>query len=546
MTTPSLPINTEERGDALKKWREAVFLNVARFIAYAATLAYVVLMGVVFEDLQPFFFVVYTLAYALILISAFVSRIPVVYRAYTLVFLIYALGVFSAIEKASLGDGRVWFVLSAIFAVVFLGRRVGLALTLTVTLTWAVLGYMFSSGFLAQPHHDQFSFDIWGGTTITLFVTGLSTVLSIGALLRNLNKTINDSLSLAKISDEQSRELAEQHDALQRRSSALEASARISRKVASLTTSDDILMQTPIMVKSNFNLLSVALFLLGQDSILRLASCEGWNEQAYPRHDYAVSLEEDITGAAIIQNKALSNHTSEKGLQASLPDTRSFAAIPLRGRSNSVKGVMLLQSFDFDGLGEERLATLQILADQTAILMENADLLVAKESALDAERRAYGDITGSAWSDFVSEQSYGGYRRDAEGLKIVPTKPFQPDNENPSCHQVPIRIRGKVIGYVDAHKPEMRAWTISEKDLLDTLARRLESALDSARLYDEIQERANREHLVSQASSRMRESLDVQTVLRAAAEELHRVLGGVAETEIWIAPEDINDDPAID
>ncbi len=546
MTTPSLLINTEKQVDALQKWREAIFLNVIRFIAYAATLAYFVLIGVVFEDLQPLFFVVYTLAYLLILVSAFVSRIPVVYRASTLVFLIYVLGVFSAIEKAAMGDGRIWFALSAIFAVVFLGRRVGLVLTFIVTLSWAILGYMFSTGFLAQPNFDQFSFDIWGGTTIALFVTGISAVLSIGALLRNLNTTISDSLALAKKSDEQSKELVEQHDVLQRRSNALEASARISRKVASLTTANDILMQAPIMVKNDFELLSVAFFLLGHDSMLRLTSCEGWNEQAYPKHDYALSLEDDIAGAAIIQNKALSNHTSEKGLQASLPDTRSFASIPLRGRSNNMKGVMLLQSLDFDGLGEERLAILQMLADQIAILIENADLLVARESALDAERRAYGDITGSAWSDFISERNYGGYRRDAAGLKIVPAKPFQSDNEKPSSHQVPIRIRGKVIGYIDAHKPETRAWTASEKDLLDTLAGRLEGALDSARLYDEIQERANREHLVSEASSRMRESLDVQTVLRAAAEELHRVLGDVAETEIWIAPEDIKDDSAID
>lgn len=544
MTTPSF--NTKKQVDVLQTWRETIFANIIRFIAYAGSATYFILIGLVFDELKPIFFIIYTLAYLLVLASAFATRIPVVYRAYTVVFLVYLLGIFSSVERTAMGDGRVWFAIAAIFSAVFLGRRAGLGFTILGTLTWGALGYMFIAGLLAKPDFDQFTTEIWLGTTITLFMAGISTVLSIGALLINLNITIGESFALAKKSEKQSKELEEQRNALQRRSDALEASARISRKVAALTSERDILVQAPIMVMRDFHLLSAAFFILGHDSVLRLASSEGWNEQAYPRHDYAVSLEDDITGASIIQSRALSNHTCEKGLRASLPNTRSFASIPMRGRSSNATGVLLLQSSEYDGFGDERLATLQMLADQIAMLMENANLLAAKESALEAERRAYGDITRSAWSDFVEEQNYGGYLRDATGLRTVPAKSFHAEETHPACHQVPIEIRGKIVGYIDAHKPEHRAWTVSEKELLKTLAGRLENALDSARLYDEIQERASREHIVSEASSRMRESLDVQAVLQAAAEELHKALGGVAETEIWIAPEDIEDDSAID
>jgi len=544
MTTPSF--NTERKVDVLQTWRETVFSNVIRFIAYAGTATYFILISLVFNDLKPLFFINYTLAYLLVLVSAFVTRIPVVYRAYMVVLLVYFLGVFSAVERAAIGDGRVWFATAAIFSAVFLGRRAGLGFTILGTLTWGALGYIFIAGLLVKPDFDQFTMEIWLGTTITLFMAGISTVLSIGALLINLNTTIGESFALAKKSEEQSKELEAQRNTLQRRSDALEASAHISRKVAALSSESDILLQAPIMIMNDFHLSSAAFFMLGQDNVLRLASSEGWNEQAYPRHDYAVSLEADITGAAIIQGRALSNHTSEKGLRASLPDTRSFASIPLRGRSSNVTGALLLQSTEIDGLGDERLATLQMLVDQIAMLLENANLLAMKESALDAERRAYGDITGSAWSDFIGKQNYGGYLRDVTGLRTIPAKSFHPEETTPVSHQVPIKIRGAVVGYIDAHKPEHCAWTISEKELLKTLAGRLENALDSARLYDEIQERANREHIVSEASSHMRESLNVQAVLKAAAEELHKALGGVAETEIWIAPEDIKDDSAID
>ena len=542
MTTPSF--TPENHVDALQKWRANVFESVIRFIAYAGTATYFLLIGVVFENLDPLFFVAYTVAYLLVLVSAFATRVPVKYRAYTVVILVYLLGVFASIEKAAMGDGRVWLVIAAVFAAIFLGRRPGLFFTIFVTVSWGVLGVLYNQGLLPKLVFDQYSLEIWGGTTVTLFMAGLSIVLSIGALLANLNQTISDGYALARKAEEQSNILEEQRNALQRRSNALERSARISRKIAYLTSSKDILVQAPIMIKNDFSLASVAFFSFDNDSRLHLVSSEGWNEQAYPRHDYSVALEEDISGEAVMRGEALSNQSGRKKLRPMLPETRSYAAIPMRGRSSDITGILLLQSAEEGVFGDERLATWQMLADQIAVLMENADLLAEKESALEAERRAYGDITQASWANFIGEQNYGGYLRNEQGLHNVPVKPYHPEENNPSCHQVPIQLRGRVIGYVDAYKPDNRQWTVSEKELLNTLAGRLENALDSARLYEEIQERATREHLVSHASTRMRERLDVQAVLQAAAEELHKALGDVTETEIWIAPADIEDDKA--
>ena len=530
-------ISPNNRGDALEAWRADVFIRVARLIAQVGTLTYFILIGVLFDDLSPTYFIAYTSAYLLVLAAAFATRIPVMYRAYSMVFLIFVLGVLASVEKAAMGDGRVWFAIASMLAVIFLGRRAGFATTILSAVIWGVIGLLFSRGLLVEPTLSQFSLEIWGGTTVTLLMGSLTAVFSIGALLVNLNKSITESMTLAKTAEAQSDELEKQRNALERRSNALETSARISRKVAALTTSDSILLQAPIMIKNDFNLLSAAFFRLGDDNRLYLASCDGWNEQDHPKHDYAVALEDDITGAAIIQGKAISNKEYEKGLLATLSETRSYASIPMRGRTKTI-GALLIQSDDFDGLGNERLATLQLLADQIAILMENADLLAEKESALEAERRAYGDITEAAWVNFIQDQQYAGYMRDKDGLRIADAKAYHAGETPAECHRVPIQLRGKTIGFIDAHKDKKRSWTMAEKELLNTLAGRLENALDSARLYEEIQERATREHLVSTASSRMRENLEVQAVLKVAAEELHKALGDVAETEIWIAPEE--------
>jgi len=93
-----------------------------------------------------------------------------------------------------------------------------------------------------------------------------------------------------------------------------------------------------------------------------------------------------------------------------------------------------------------------------------------------------------------------------------------------------------VIGFIDAQKPKNRAWTASEKELLRILGSRLETAMDSARLYQDSQQQAERERTIADISSQVRESLEIEGVLEAAARELRNALG-VAEAEVWLNAE---------
>jgi GAF domain-containing protein len=63
------------------------------------------------------------------------------------------------------------------------------------------------------------------------------------------------------------------------------------------------------------------------------------------------------------------------------------------------------------------------------------------------------------------------------------------------------------------------------------MANRLESALDTARLYQETQQSALYERIVSDVSARMRETLDIETMLKTAAREIQQALN-LAEAEI--------------
>jgi GAF domain-containing protein len=90
---------------------------------------------------------------------------------------------------------------------------------------------------------------------------------------------------------------------------------------------------------------------------------------------------------------------------------------------------------------------------------------------------------------------------------------------------VPIKIREQIAGVVKLKKPEFASnWTDNEIALMETLSDQLSVALESARLYEETQRRAERERLAGEITARMRASNDPQVILKTAVRELRRAL----------------------
>ncbi len=103
---------------------------------------------------------------------------------------------------------------------------------------------------------------------------------------------------------------------------------------------------------------------------------------------------------------------------------------------------------------------------------------------------------------------------------------------------IPIRVRGHVIGVIDTHRAEGDIqWTEDDVSLLEGVADQLGVALDSARLYAETQQRAEQERLVGEITGHMRQSLDVEAVLKTAVEEIYRALN-LENLVIQLAPQE--------
>ncbi len=101
---------------------------------------------------------------------------------------------------------------------------------------------------------------------------------------------------------------------------------------------------------------------------------------------------------------------------------------------------------------------------------------------------------------------------------------------------VPLRAAGRAIGFLHIYRYEAGLFSPVSIRLYETLADQAAVALEGARLLEEAQHRAAREQTLSRVSARMRETLDTDTVLRTAVEEIAGALG-LAALDLRLASE---------
>ncbi|RLC67270.1 MAG: hypothetical protein DRI48_02755 [Chloroflexi bacterium] len=339
-------------------------------------------------------------------------------------------------------------------------------------------------------------------------------------------------------------QIAERTLELEQHSAQLEMTAQIARQAAAIQDVERLLPQTVHLISDRFSFYHVGIFLVDETreyAVLRAASSEGGQRMLAQQHRLKVG-EEGIVGYVTAQGQP--RISLDVGTEAvsfdnpHLPRTRSQVVLPLRARGEII-GALDIQSGEAEAFTPDDVTVLQTLADQVALAIDNARLLQQAQESLEAERRAYGELRREAWAELLRTQPNLGQRYDPQG--ILPVGPqwdeeattavlkgktaLNQDKPFPAL-ATPIKIQDQIIGVLDAHKPaEAGGWTAEEIALLETLADQLAVALEGARLHQDAQRRAEREHLISEVTTRVRETLDMDTVLQTAVREMRQALG---------------------
>lgn len=386
----------------------------------------------------------------------------------------------------------------------------------------------------------------------------------LGDLARAFNTM---TLQQRRLINELEDRVAERTLELEKRSKLLESSSLVSQAAASILDPNELIVQVVELIRQNFNLYYTGLFLADQNqewAVLRAGTGEAGKAMLARGHRLKIGGGSMIGWCVARGQPRVALEAGEDAVRLATPElplTRSEAAIPLRARG-TVLGALTVQSTEPNAFDSVTISVLQSMADQVAVAIENARLFTESQATLEAERRAYTTASQAAWRQILRRRSGLSFRSDSLGVSPASSQ-ARPDLEqayrlgetsagrvlvktagggNGSASgvehhtlAVPIKVRGQVIGVLDTHKPVQRGrWTKEEQALLENIAEQLGAALDSARLYEETQNRAERERMVAEVTARMRESLDLDAVLQTAVREVGQALG-LEEVSVLLA-----------
>jgi len=364
----------------------------------------------------------------------------------------------------------------------------------------------------------------------------------------------------------------------------LQAAADVAHVTTSVLDPDQLLRQTVDLVRERFDLYYVGLFLVDEDrrfSVLCAGTGEAGQQMLARGHQLEVGGDSMI-GQCVARDEArIALDVGEEAVRFDnpfLPHTRSEMALPLRSRDRVI-GAMTVQSTQAAAFDESDVAVVQTMADQVAVAIDNVRLFADAErlfaesqAALEEVESTHRRYLGQAWAEYVRPRAASGYQYSKEyryseehepfearmvplGAEILPEvqqamavrRPVvRKDNGDTADHAVessssalvtPIVLRGKPIGALGLRRAEGdQQWSTDDVALAEAIAEQFALAADNLRLLDETQRRAARERVVSEVTARIRESLDLETVLKVTADEMRQALG-LEEFVVSLAPD---------
>jgi len=89
---------------------------------------------------------------------------------------------------------------------------------------------------------------------------------------------------------------------------------------------------------------------------------------------------------------------------------------------------------------------------------------------------------------------------------------------------VPLMVQGKCVGVLDIQSNQLNYFTKDQQSILTLLASRLAVAIENARLFEQVRSQANTLLLLNEVSREMSSILDMEELLRRAAELVKRVI----------------------
>jgi GAF domain-containing protein len=333
-----------------------------------------------------------------------------------------------------------------------------------------------------------------------------------------------------------------------RRAKQFEAISQVSRAINQTQGLQQLLPQITQVISQQFNFYHVGIFLLDANNeyaVFSASNSEGGQKMLARNHKLKV-------GQGIVGNVAgtgLARIALDTGADAAyfnnpdLPETRSEMALPLFLSGQQLIGIVDVQSTEQNAFEREDIEVLATLAEQVSIAIANARLYEETQKALLESETFYRRDIQTGWAKFVRSQKLVGIRRQGMKSNLL-REPIelpgasevtrsgniyqQKANHTDKSTQmtIPMKLRGEVVGMLNIKTADDRTWSADEMDIITAIIERAALSIDSARLLQEAQKRAEKERVIGEISAKIGGSSDLESLLQTAIQELGNTLPG--------------------
>jgi GAF domain-containing protein/uncharacterized membrane protein len=450
-------------------------------------------------------------------------RLPYAFRAASMLLIVYILASITLIQDGLPGNGRIYLVAFTIFAGILSGIKGGVIAILLSMATLAGLNLALQINLLPAPSaspidlHQNLAF--WGVALTAFLTVSIATSISMLTLLRglegSLGKAKNLSADLEKERKQLENSVIQRTSDLQRRLIQIRTAAEISNTISAVLDPQELLQRIVDLIKERFDLYYVGVFTLTEDekyALLRAGTGEAGIKMLAEGHRLAVGGASMIGWTTANQKPRIALDVGKDAVRFSnphLPLTRSELALPILS-AGRVLGALTIQSTEQEAFDSDDITILQSTADSLGIALQNARLFRQAQKNLDEIRTMHKQYLQKAWEERLREEVDLRYLHENEDSR---------KESSMDGIELPVSLRDQVIGRIILEGVP-NSLTEEERNFIEAITNEAAIALENARLLEEIQRRAQVEHKIGLISAKAQSSLDLETVLKTAVEEI--------------------------
>ncbi len=501
-------LSSERTSAIYTRWRESIAGPMLRGACVVGLIA--LPLGLATNP-GPFQNTVFIGSYLALLLVTFV-KFPYWARMSGLLLMIYALGLTTLLTTGIVGDGDFFFLALVVFATLLFSPRVGWSMVGVMLGTYAVLAGLFLTGTIQASDSRAVNAMLseWISTPVTNTVFCAALILGLGRLQREFISSEDRTTETVKALQAERGTLEERVEA---RTLQLQAVNEVGRVASSILDPQDLAGRVANLITEHFGYYYAALFLVdeaGDQAWLYSATGEAGRLLKENKHHLKVGGN-SMVGTAISTSKPrVALDVGEESVRFQnplLPYTRSEIALPLVV-GERVLGALDVQSTKAGAFGPQEIETLQGMATQVAIALDNARLFESAQKSLDEMEAVQRQYVSQAWQQVGDENLE--YRVGEEDAPV----------ENRL--QVPLALREQVIGEISlAGEGE---WSAEQRNLVETVAAQAALALENARLVEQSQATARHEHQLAEITGKIWTATTVEGIRQTAIKELGQAL----------------------